>query len=166
MSELTNYLKQADIFYQFTPAQLEMVAALCQEREYAMGEDIVNEGAGTKELYIISHGEVEVLVNPALVGGPDAQPGMVTIATLRRGQSFGEIALVDEGLRSATVRAVTKEARLLIISRDKLIQLCETHPQLGYRLMYNLAADLSMKIRNTDFRIRETLLYGPKKLDS
>jgi CRP-like cAMP-binding protein len=166
MSELTNSLKQADIFYQFSPAQLEMVAALCQEREFAMGEDIVNEGAATKELYIISHGEVEVLVNPALVGGPDAQPGMVTIATLRRGQSFGEIALVDEGLRSATVRAVTKEARLLIISRDKLIQLCETHPQLGYRLMYNLAADLSMKIRNTDFRIRETLLYGPKKLDS
>ncbi len=166
MSDLTNYLKQADIFYQFTPAQLEMVAALCQERQFAMGEDIVNEGAATKELYIISHGEVEVLVNPALVGGPDAQSGMATIATLRRGQSFGEIALVDEGLRSATVRAVTKEARLLVISRDKLIQLCETHPQLGYRLMYNLAADLSMKIRNTDFRIRETLLYGTRKLDS
>jgi hypothetical protein len=33
---------------------------------------------------------------------------------------------------------------------------------LGYRLMYNLAADLAMKIRNTDLRIRETLLYGKK----
>ena len=162
MSDLTNFLKQADIFYLFTPSQLEMVANLCQERTYAMGEYIVDEGARTKELYIISHGEVEVLVNPALVGGPEIQAGMVTIATLRRGQSFGEIALVDEGLRSATVRAATKDTRLLVISRDKLVMLCETYPQLGYRLMYNLAADLAMKIRNTDFRIRETLLYGRK----
>ncbi len=49
-----------------------------------------------------------------------------------------------------------------IIPRDKLIMLCDTYPQLGYRLMYNLAADLAMKIRNTDLRIREQLLYKPQ----
>jgi CRP-like cAMP-binding protein len=162
MSDITNFLKQADIFYQFSPAQLEMVANLCQERTVVMGENVVDEGAATKELYIISHGEVEILVNPAMVGGPEVQAGLITIATLRRGQSFGEVALVDEGLRSATVRAATKETRLLVISRDRLMQLCETYPDLGYRLMYNLAADLAMKIRNTDFRIRGTLLYGRK----
>jgi hypothetical protein len=37
--------------------------------------------------------------------------------------------------------------------------LCEAYPQLGYRLMFNLAADLAMKIRNTDFQLREQLLY-------
>jgi CRP-like cAMP-binding protein len=83
------------------------------------------------------------------------------VARLRRGQSFGEVALVDEGLRSATARASQKDTRLLIIQREKLIILCETYPQLGYRLMYNLAADLAMKIRNTDLRIREQLLYKP-----
>jgi CRP/FNR family transcriptional regulator, cyclic AMP receptor protein len=163
MSDLTNFLKQADIFYQCTPTQLEMVANLCQEKTYSLGEVIVDEGASTKELYIITHGEVEILVNPAVVGGPESPNSMVTIATLRRGQSFGEIALVDEGLRSATVRAAQKDTTLLVISRDKLIMLCETYPQLGYRLMYNLAADLAMKIRNTDLRIRETLLYGKRQ---
>ncbi len=163
MSDLTNFLKQADIFYQFTPTQLEMVANLCQERSFANGETVVEEGASTKELYIITQGEVDVLVNPALVGKPDASQETVTIATLRRGQSFGEVALVDEGLRSATVRAAQKDTKVQVISRDKLIMLCETYPQLGYRLMYNLAADLAMKIRNTDFRIREQLLYGQKK---
>jgi CRP/FNR family transcriptional regulator, cyclic AMP receptor protein len=163
MSDLTNFLKQADIFYQFTPTQLEMVANLCQEREYPLGEIILEEGTNSKELYIITHGEVDILVNPAVVGGPDAPQGRVTIATLRRGQSFGEVALVDEGLRSATVRSAQKGTTLLIISRDKLLMLCETYPQLGYRLMYNLAADLAMKIRNTDLRIRESLLYGQKK---
>ena len=162
MSDLTNFLKQADIFYQFTPTQLEMLANLCEERTYGMGEIILEEGASSKELYVIAHGEVEIQVNPAVVGGPESQNDMVTIATLRRGQSFGEIALVDEGLRSASVRAAQKNTRLLILERARVMLLCETYPQLGYRLMYNLAADLALKIRNADLRIRETLIYGKK----
>ena len=162
MSELTSFLKQADIFYQLTPTQLEMVANVCHEHTYAMGEIILEEGASSKELYVITHGEVEILVNPAVVGGPESQQGKATIAVLRRGQCFGEIALVDEGLRSATVRSAQKGTTLLILPRDKVMMLCETYPQLGYRLMYNLAADLAMKIRNTDLQIRETLLYGKK----
>src|SRR5512140_2334717 len=101
MNELTHFLKQADIFYQFSPAQLELVSGLCLEKTYTLGEDIVRESTPTKDLYIIAEGEVEVLVTPPLVGGPESASGMVTIATLREGQSFGEIALVDEGLRSA-----------------------------------------------------------------
>jgi len=162
MSELLNFFKQADIFFQFSETQLEMVATICQERIFAAGETILEEGTNSNELYIIAQGEVDILVNPALVGGPEVTKGEVTIATLRRGQSFGEIALVDEGLRSASVRAIHKDTRLIVIPRTKLIMLCETDPRLGYRLMYNLAADLAMKIRNTDLRIREQLLYGRK----
>ncbi|MGQ9833408.1 MAG: hypothetical protein ACUVRJ_06380 [Candidatus Villigracilaceae bacterium] len=40
--------------------------------------------------------------------------------------------------------------------------LCETYPNLGYRLMYNLAADLAMKMRNLDLRIRENWLYNSR----
>ena len=160
MSELTNFLKKADIFYQLTQTQLEMVANVCQERLYTMGEIILEEGASSKELYVIAQGEVEILVNPAIIAGTEAPQDLATIAVLRRGQSFGEVALVDEGLRSATVRAAQKNTRLLILERDRMMMLCETYPQFGYRLMYNLAADLAMKIRNTDLRIRETLLYG------
>jgi CRP/FNR family cyclic AMP-dependent transcriptional regulator len=160
MNELVNFLKQADIFYQLTPTQLEMVANIAQECTYDAGEMIVEEGSASKELYIIIHGEAGVFVNPALVGGSEIGKGEVAISIMRRGQSFGEIALVDEGLRSATVRASQKNTRVLLIPRDKLLMLCETYPQLGYRMMYNLAADLAMKIRNTDLRIRESLLRG------
>jgi CRP-like cAMP-binding protein len=154
MNALVNFLKQSDIFYQFTPTQLELVANLCQESTFTEGEIIFQENSGSKELYVISQGEVDIVVHR----GAEKE---TVVARLRRGQSFGEVALVDEGLRSASARAAQKDSRLLIIKRDKLIMLCETYPQLGYRLMYNLAADLAMKIRNTDLRIREQLLYKP-----
>jgi CRP-like cAMP-binding protein len=164
VSAIVNYLKQSDIFYQFTPTQLELVANLCQEVAFQEGDMILKENSSSKELYVITQGEVEILLNPALIDASDQDKefGSV-IATLRRGQSFGEVALVDEGLRSASVRAAQNETCLLAISRDKLIMLCETYPQLGYRLMYNLAADLAMKIRNTDLRMREQLLYRPRE---
>ncbi len=163
MSDLMNMLKQAEIFDQLSPAQLEMVANLCRQKTFHQGEVILEEGANSKDLYIITRGEVEVLVNPATVGGPGSQRGEAAIATLRRGQSFGEIALVDEGLRSATVRAAQKNTELLVIPRDQLMMLCDTYPALGYRLMYNLAADLAMKVRNIDLRVREAFLYGSNK---
>lgn len=162
MSELVTFLKQSDVFYQFTQTQLELVANLCQEKTYFPGETIFEENSNSKELFIIVQGEIDILIDPGLVGAKEKQE-KVSITTLRRGQSFGEIALVDEGLRSATARVKAKEARLLIISREKLIMLCETYPQLGYRLMYNLAADLAMKMRNTDLRVREKLLYSRQK---
>ena len=161
---IVNFLKQSDIFYQFTPTQLELVANLCQEVVYQKDELIFKENSGSKELYIIVQGEVDIFVDPSLVG-PAMEAGTENkmIATLRRGQNFGEVALVDEGLRSASASASQKDTRLLIIPRDKLVMLCDTYPQLGYRLMYNLAADLAMKIRNTDLRIREQLLYKPQE---
>jgi CRP/FNR family transcriptional regulator, cyclic AMP receptor protein len=154
-----NFLKQSDIFFQFTPTQLELVANICQEVTFQKDDLIFKENTSSKELYIIIQGEVDIVVDPSLVA--TTEEGIVnrTIATMRRGQSFGEVALVDEGLRSASACAAQSDTRLLIIPRDKLIMLCETYPQLGYRLMYNLAADLAMKIRNTDLRIREQLLY-------
>lgn len=162
-ASIINFLKQSDIFYQFTPTQLELVANLCQEVTYQKDDLIFRENSSSKELYVIVQGEVDILVNPSLVSSVLKEGENKVIATLRRGQSFGEVALVDEGLRSASACASQKDTRLLIIPRDKLIMLCDTYPQLGYRLMYNLAADLAMKIRNTDLRIREQLLYAPQE---
>jgi CRP/FNR family transcriptional regulator, cyclic AMP receptor protein len=155
MNNLVNFLKQSDIFYQFTPTQLELVANLCQEVSFDAGDIIFRENSSSKELYVIAQGEVDILINSNQRDTKDD----TGIAKLRRGQSFGEVALVDEGLRSATARSAQKGTKLLVIGRDKLVMLCETYPPLGYRLMYNLAADLAMKIRNTDLRVREQPIY-------
>ena len=154
-------LKNTDIFYEFTESQLDLVANLCNEKILKTGEIIFWEGSKSDELYIIADGVVDILVNPDLVNDkPNQEHQPVTIATLRRGQSFGEIALVDQGLRSATARTAHDNTRLLIIPSNELKALCKKHPELGYRLMFNLAADLSLKIRSSGLRIREELLYG------
>ena len=160
-------LKQSDIFFELTSTQLELIAALCHEQRCKIGEVIFEENSKSKELYIIGQGEVEIQLDPNLVGDGSVSPGRparpFTIATLRRGQSFGEVALVDQGLRSASARCAQQNTRLLVIPRDKLMSMCETYPLLGFRLMRNLAADLAMKTRNADLRIRGELLYAGRR---
>jgi CRP-like cAMP-binding protein len=147
-------LRQADIFDELSNTQLELIASICSERHYQGGDVIFEENTPGDELYVIANGEIEIQVDPALTGG-DATAGPTTIATLRRGQSLGEVSLVDEGLRSAAARCAQQDTHLAVIPRDKLLLLCDTYPQLGYRLMRNLAADLAMKLRHTNLQVRQ-----------
>ncbi|MCJ7511338.1 MAG: cyclic nucleotide-binding domain-containing protein [Anaerolineales bacterium] len=154
------FLRQSDIFFDLDEAQLEWIAAICREQGFASGQIIFEENSASDELYIILRGEVEILIDPSLVSDqPEAVPRPTTIATLRRGQSFGEVALVDQGLRSASARSASHDTLLLVVPRDSLMALCGQHPDLGFRLMRNLAAELAVKIRSTDLRMREELLY-------
>ncbi len=155
-------LKQADIFDELTNTQLELIGSICSERHYQAGDIIFEENTPGDELYVIATGEVQIQVNPSLVGREEPNAQAHTIATLRRGQSFGEVSMVDEGLRSAGARCSQPDTRLVVIPRDKLMLLCDTYPQLGYRLMRNLAADLAMKIRHTDLQVREQLTWARK----
>jgi len=162
VSEYINVLRQADIFYDLTQLQLEMVAALCSEVTPDQGEIIFEENSASDELYVVASGAVEILVSTAIVRSVSTgrSPGPLVITTIRRWQTFGEVALVDQGLRSASARCAARKTRLLIIPRDQLIKLCDTDSPLGYRLMRNIAADLAFKIRGTDLAIREQLLWG------
>jgi CRP/FNR family transcriptional regulator, cyclic AMP receptor protein len=150
-------LRQADIFDELTSTQLELIGSICAERHYQAGDVIFEENTPGDEMYIIANGEVQILVNPALIGSENNISHI--ISTLRRGQSFGEVALVDEGLRSAGARCSMQDTHLVVIRRDKLMLLCDTYPQLGYKLMRNLAADLAMKIRHTDLQVRDQLTW-------
>ena len=163
--ERVNILKQTDIFYDLTPAQVEMIASICQDRSVRAGEMVFQENTSGNEMFVIVRGEVEVQLDPSLVEGATTRksPGPVTIVTLREGQTFGEVALVDQGLRSASVRGAADNTRLLMIARQKLLTLCESYPDLGYRVMRNVAADMAFKIRNSDLAIREQLLWRPRQ---
>ncbi len=156
---VVSILSQADIFDELTTTQLELIGSICTERHYQASDVIFEENTPGDEMYVIASGEVQIQVDPSLIGR-DSTTGPHTIATLRRGQSFGEVSLVDEGLRSASARCSMQDTHLIVIPRDKLMLLCDTYPQLGYKLMRNLAADLAMKIRHTDLQVREKLTWA------
>ena len=152
-------LQHADIFDELTSTQLELVSSICDERHYQSGDVIFEENTIGEEMYVIASGTVEIQVDPALIGTENTQ-GAFTIATFRRGQVFGEVSLVDEGLRSASARCSENNTHLVVIPRERLMLLCDQYPTLGYKLMRNLAADLAMKIRHTDLQVREQLTWS------
>ncbi len=161
MTGIIAVLRQADIFYEFAAEQLERIASLCRAEQFGLAQIIFEENSASDELYVIARGAVDILVDPSLVSGDPSRPSQpTTIATLRRGQSFGEVALVDQGLRSATARSASSDTQLLVIPRRALMRLCEEDPKLGYLLMRNLAVDLATKIRSADLMIRDELLYS------
>jgi len=164
MAKFTSFLKETDLFYNLTATQLEIVDSICEEKQFREDELIFPENSHEKELYLIFRGQVDIYINPGLVSrSPVANARSEVIAHLLRGQSFGEVALVDEGVRSAGAKAASRDTILLQISRERLLNLCNSYPELGYRVMYNLAQDLSQKIRNADLKIREILLYQPHR---
>jgi CRP/FNR family transcriptional regulator, cyclic AMP receptor protein len=160
-------LSVTDIFDTFTKTQLELVASLCETNTYQIGDILIKENDQTTELYIIARGGVEVIMNPTVVSDDVQEDEMVVLTELRQGQVFGEVALVDKGMRSATIRVSQANTLLLRINRARLMQLCNAYPDLGYKLMKNLAADLAFKIRNTDLTIRQyQLMLSQSKLDA
>jgi CRP/FNR family cyclic AMP-dependent transcriptional regulator len=159
-----NILREVEIFQDLNESQLKRIEQICEERICQIGAVIFEENTASDELYIIATGMVDIRVDPSILG-VSSQTGPATIATLRRGQTFGEVALVDQGLRSASARCAANNTRLLVINRDDLIALCEQDFQMGYVLMRNIAADLSFKIRSTDLMVREQLLWHPSRGD-
>lgn len=151
-------LRYADVFYGLRTEHLERIEAICVEVAVDQGKMVFHENTSGSEMYIVSRGVVEIQVDPGTLGlETDAVP--TTIATLRRGQGFGEVVLVDQGLRSAGARVAAADTRLLVIKRVDLVALCEQDYELGYLLMRNIAADMAFKMRSADLAVREQLLW-------
>lgn len=133
-------LKGVDMFEGLTEQELRRVAAICREAKYAKGQIVTSQGEEGDEMFIVRDGLVEVTVS-------EAGEGPRTVVNLGTGQVVGEMALVDRGPRSATVRCVT-DATLNVIERDAFENLCQSSAQIGMVVYRNLAADLSFKLRH------------------
>ena len=158
-------LKRTDIFYDLNDELLTSVADICHDVSFRMGEMIFEEQNASSELYVIADGEVEIVVDPSVIEATQIASQPVTVDTLRVGQVFGEIALVDQGLRSAGARSASDRTRLLVVPRAKLLELCEQHPEVGYRVMRNLAAELALKMRGANLTRREQMLRRDQRDD-
>jgi CRP-like cAMP-binding protein len=141
---LKEILRGVELFDGLSDDDLEQVASLCQEREIERGDLLVKEGDTGDELFIITNGFVEVLLET---------PRRVVV-NLGRGQITGEMALVDGGPRSATLRAISEPTIVQVIHRSDFDKLCNNNTRLGYIVFRNLAADLSFKLRHRNLSER------------
>jgi CRP/FNR family transcriptional regulator, cyclic AMP receptor protein len=165
-SESIGALVNCDILHGFTASEIAALARIATEATLAAGDQIFLQGSQGQKLFIIVDGEVELYLSDGGHGEP-AHTQTTLLAALRRGQSFGEIALLDEGLRSASARAVADGTTLIELERDDVIRFCEANPMLGYKLMRNLAQDLAMKLRYTDLTLsRAATNSGSEARDS
>lgn len=159
-STLLSVISQVDLFHGISRRHLLQVVRICHEVICELGELIVEENTPGDELFVIIEGSVEILIDPSLLRAGLTPPQPTVIATLWPGQTFGEIGLVDQGMRSASARAASDQTRLQAIDREKLLDLCDRDQQFGYQIMKNIAGDLAYKIRNTDLILRQRILWA------
>jgi CRP-like cAMP-binding protein len=146
--ELKQILQSVDLFAGLSDEELDKVAAICAEQRFNPGELITREGAAETELYVINEGFVEILL-----GERPATTARVVVS-LGPGQIIGEMSLVDQGPRSASVRATSKPTVVQTIRRADFESLCQEETRIGYIIMRNMAADLSFKMRHRNLHER------------
>jgi CRP/FNR family cyclic AMP-dependent transcriptional regulator len=137
MSALVELLRGVELFAGLDAGQLAQLAAITRLEEIQDGDVVFSQGEQGQALYVIDAGQVEVIL-----------PNSRTAAFLGPGQIFGEMALVDYGLRSATIRCASGTARLAVIQREDFERLCAADTAIGYVVMRNVASDLSFKLRH------------------
>jgi CRP-like cAMP-binding protein len=141
--DLLAVLGNVELFDGITPYELEAVSKICRERSYHAGDVLTTQGEPGDEFYVICDGLVEVLLSQT-----PSDPSPRAVVNLGRGQIVGEMALVDLGPRSATVRTISEKAVVQVIKRDDFERLCNENYHLGYIVMRNIAIDLSFKLRH------------------
>jgi CRP/FNR family transcriptional regulator, cyclic AMP receptor protein len=120
-------LKGVPLFADLDRRELQQVARLFKARRFPEGDTVMKEGLGGAAFFVIESGEAIVSV-----GGRERR-------RLKPGDYFGEIALIDEGPRTATVRAAT-ELACYGLTLWEFRPLVRENGEIGWKLLQALAA--------------------------
>jgi serine/threonine protein phosphatase PrpC/CRP-like cAMP-binding protein len=127
-------LRDIPLFRHLSYAELTRVISVSRAREWAAGEVIIQQGGDGDALFVVLDGSVEV-----------EQSGR-KVAVLGAGRHFGEMSLVDNEPRSATVRA-TDTTLLIRIAREDFYQLLRQDSVTAVKLLWNFIQTLSLRLR-------------------
>lgn len=119
-------LRQVPLFAGLNSHQIERVGALCDEVDVEAGRVLTREGERGQEFFIIVDGQVQVERNGQL------------LRTLGPGDFFGEIALIEEGPRTATLTTIGP-TRLLVLNRREFHSLLSEFAEIQIKVLQALA---------------------------
>lgn len=130
------FLARVPIFSHCTPEEVSAIAGVSQDSHFRPGQIIVTQGTPGQAFYLILSGRVEILRDS------------VSLGSFSRGDFFGEMSLLDQAPRSATIRAIEETSCLMLSSWD-FKALIERHPSIAIKLL----EVLSRRLRVADERI-------------
>jgi CRP-like cAMP-binding protein len=119
-------LQRVPLFADLNKHEVKQIATLFKERRFSEGETVVRQGSGGAAFFVIESGEATVFV-----GGEE-------YTTLRPGDYFGEIALIDEGTRMATIVALSDLLCYGLTYWD-FRPLVEKNGVIGWKLLQSMA---------------------------
>ena len=111
----------------------------------AAGARLFSAGDGGDQIYFIRHGRLNILL--PLEGGKQHH-----LATFCRGEFFGEISFLDQGLRSANAEAATA-SELFALSRQAFDTLADKNQELAAYVFEKLALAIAQRLRVTDSEV-------------
>lgn len=127
-------LRKIPIFAKIDPAKLKLLAFTSERISFVEGQTLFNQGDQSDAAYVIIVGSVDVLV--------DTITGQISVAQLGRNALVGEIGILCDVPRTATVKALT-ELETLKIEKSNFFRLIEEFPQMGAEVVRELAARLA-----------------------
>jgi len=140
MATLTGSLRQVPFLQSLTEVQLTQLVERGQRQSIAAGQVLFHKGDAGHCLYALLAGQVQIYLQ-------DDHGHTVVLSDLKAGDVFGEMALLDGGVRSASAISRSPGA-LFILEREMFVDLLTTSPQL----LSQLFAGLTQRIRDTDER--------------
>ena len=122
-------LKMVPLLAGLSDRELERLAGQLHERKFPAGSTVVSEGATGTGFFVITEGEAEVEIGGQVRG------------KLGPGDYFGEMALIDEGIRSATITAVT-DLTCYGMTPWEFKPFVDEHPEVAWTLLQNMTRRL------------------------
>lgn len=125
-------LQQVELFQGLSAEEMEALSSSSSSRSFPKNTVVIHENDPADSLFIIESGKVKVYCS-------DKNGKEFIMNTQSEGDYFGELALLDDSSRSASVRTVEKSS-FCIIYKDDFNRVLEEHPNIARKLIRNLAS--------------------------
>ena len=139
--EMIRGLKTFPLLSKLSDEDLALLAEVMREQDFPAGTEILREGEPGDDMYLLLEGSVDVLKTT-----PFGEPYVTASLQDSYHCSFGEMALIDQGKRSATVRAKT-DCRTLSLDYVSFQSFCREHPHIGLELLMSISVTLVRDLR-------------------